>query len=127
MTRPRSFGALLYRHEGVGKRIATSELWARFTLSVLVNEIGLIAVFALLPIQLASSRDPFDFVLNSVAAYFIVELDDTNGDAVFEFENDQGSPYGEEARTDAEMHPPKVPFSDLSNAPMSAPYGSLEK
>jgi hypothetical protein len=43
-----------------------------------VNEIGLIAVFVLLPIQLASSRDPFDFVLNSVAAYFIVELDDTD-------------------------------------------------
>jgi hypothetical protein len=92
---------LLYSYKSSAtQRIGRLELWIRFLLSVLVNEIGLIAVFVLLPIQLASSRDPFDFVLNSVAAYFIVELDDTDEkDFLLEEGEDEERPPDAEATT----------------------------
>lgn len=82
LTRPRDSRGYLAYHAGNWEtsleHVHRNEIWIRFFFSVLINEVGLVAVFALLPIQLASSADPMDFVMNCVAAYFIVELDDTD-------------------------------------------------
>eukprot|EP00934_Nitzschia_sp_Nitz4_P001439 Nitzschia sp. Nitz4//scaffold245_size28976//25658//26719//NITZ4_008077-RA/size28976-snap-gene-0.2-mRNA-1//1//CDS//3329543896//1439//frame0 len=71
-------GFVPYLEEGELQRVHSVELWIRFLFSLLINEIGMLSVFALLPIQLAASLDPMNFVMNCVAAYFIVELDDTD-------------------------------------------------
>jgi len=63
--------------EGTKGKVYKRDLLVRFVFSSLINYIGFIAIFFLLPLQLAGDRDSFSFVLNAVAAYFIVELDDT--------------------------------------------------
>jgi hypothetical protein len=47
-----------------------------FVMSMLVNASGLLFVIMGLPLHACNSRDPLDFVLNVVAACFVVELDD---------------------------------------------------
>jgi hypothetical protein len=107
------------------QHIGRLELWIRFLLSVLVNEIGLIAVFVLLPIQLASSRDPFDFVLNSVAAYFIVELDDTDEkEFLLGDEEEEVPPDAENARGLTKDHATSRPRGSEESASTKR-YGSV--
>ncbi|VEU38990.1 unnamed protein product [Pseudo-nitzschia multistriata] len=48
----------------------------RIFLSFLINYCGLTVVLFLLPIQLAHSESAMEFILNSVAAGFIIEMDD---------------------------------------------------
>ena len=51
-------------------------LVARIVMSNLVNGQGTSMLMYLLPLHLSHSSDAIDFVLNAVAAYIIVELDD---------------------------------------------------
>jgi len=53
-----------------------SAVKVRFVLSFLVNVAGYWVIIFGLPVQLSQSRNPYDFVLNAVAAYFITEIDD---------------------------------------------------
>lgn len=57
-------------------KLTQHEIWLRMLFSILVNQVGMQLLLALLPLQLASSTNPFDFVLNAVAAYFVIEMDD---------------------------------------------------
>ena len=50
-------------------------LLLRYILSVVVNGYGSAALRSFVPLQLASSHDPIQFVLNSVAAMVILEID----------------------------------------------------
>lgn len=52
------------------------KLWVRFLLSMAVNNTGFLLIMLVLPMQLSWSDEPTEFVLNAVAAFFIVELDD---------------------------------------------------
>ena len=45
----------------------------------LVNEVCVIAIALSLPLFLAHSDSHFDFILNSVAMLFVIELDDVDG------------------------------------------------
>lgn len=51
-------------------------LQIRVVVSTLVNILGLLWILVLLPVQLASSVTPTDFVLNAIAVFFIIEVDD---------------------------------------------------
>mmetsp|Transcript_2372 Transcript_2372/g.5429 ORF Transcript_2372/g.5429 Transcript_2372/m.5429 type:complete len:548 (+) Transcript_2372:108-1751(+) len=51
----------------------------RLFVSILINYCGKQIVLFLLPIQLAHSGSAMDFILNSIAAYFIIEMDDYPG------------------------------------------------
>ena len=67
------------RYEWVKNRsnkLSKRSILMRMILSYATNFVGCLIITALLPLQLAESLKPFDFVLNSVAAYFIIEFDD---------------------------------------------------
>lgn len=68
-----------------------SHLWLRFLLSIAVNNVGLHIIWFILPMQLASSGDPFDFVLNAVAAYYITEMDDLAEEKEYELVSNKTS------------------------------------
>lgn len=57
-------------------KLSKRSILMRMILSYATNFVGWLIITALLPLQLAESLKPFDFVLNSVAAYFIIEFDD---------------------------------------------------
>jgi len=57
-------------------KLTQPEIWLRMLFSILINQVGMQLLLALLPLQLAGSTNPFDFVLNAVAAYFVIEMDD---------------------------------------------------
>ena len=65
--------------------------------SILINQVGMQLLIALLPLQLAGSTNPFDFVLNAVAAYFVIEMDDIDTKAYNRIDraNDEGTNGGE--------------------------------
>lgn len=52
------------------------KLWGRFLLAMAVNNTGFLLIMLVLPMQLSWSSEPTEFVLNAVAAFFIIELDD---------------------------------------------------
>ncbi len=62
--------------EGQPHYVPQSSLVARIIMSNLVNCQGTSMLLYLLPLHLSHSEDAIDFVLNSCAAYIIVELDD---------------------------------------------------
>lgn len=51
-------------------------LWVRFMLSMVTNNTGFLLIMLALPMQLSWSDEPTDFVLNAVAAFIVVDLDD---------------------------------------------------
>ena len=67
------------------KRIHFIFILSRMTLSLLVNQVGKFLINTLLPIHLAHSESSMDFVLNAVAAYFIIEVDNLTEDREIEF------------------------------------------
>ena len=52
-----------------------NSLWIRWFLCTVVNSPGQAVVVAGLPLQAAQRKDPIDFVLNVVAAFYIIEID----------------------------------------------------
>mmetsp|Transcript_11122 Transcript_11122/g.22788 ORF Transcript_11122/g.22788 Transcript_11122/m.22788 type:complete len:345 (-) Transcript_11122:153-1187(-) len=50
----------------------------RYFLDTLINSIGLACLQVAIPVQLAGNSTPLDFVLNTLAAFFIIELDDAD-------------------------------------------------
>ena len=52
-----------------------NHLCIRWFLCTVVNSSGLLVLMIGLPLQVAQSRDPIDFVLNVVAAFYIIEID----------------------------------------------------
>jgi len=60
-------------------------LICRMFVSAMVNGWGLFWTITLLPLQLASSESFTDFVLNAIAVFFIVELDDLDPEKVFRY------------------------------------------
>ena len=53
----------------------------RRTASILINVVARDLIILLLPLHLARSEQAMDFVLNAVAAYFIIELDNLDGES----------------------------------------------
>ena len=53
-----------------------NSLWIRWFLCTVANSLGQGLVVSGLPLQVAQRRDPIDFVLNAVAAFYIIEIDD---------------------------------------------------
>jgi len=73
------FSGAFQKAVGLGGVLQEASLFSRsyrLFLSILINVCGKQVVLYLLPIQLAHSESAMDFILNSVAAYFIIELDD---------------------------------------------------
>jgi hypothetical protein len=71
-----------YLHENNAQREETKphaylgEYFLRLSAAVLINLFGRDILLLLLPLHLAQSENTMDFVLNAIAAYFILELDD---------------------------------------------------
>jgi hypothetical protein len=77
--------------EGV---ITMATLVLRYVLDTLVNTAGLFYIMIGLPIQVAHNVGPIDFVLTAVAAFFILEMDnsaDVHTVAIPSFENERRS------------------------------------
>lgn len=72
-----------------GRQIVLKDIRAtlifRMFVSALVNAWGLYWTISLLPLQLASSEGFTEFVLNAIAVFFIVELDDLDPEKVFRY------------------------------------------
>ncbi len=63
--------------EGVDTRqVSISEIRIRTMTSLIVNSLGGMIVRPFIPIQLASSESGIEFILNALATYYILELDD---------------------------------------------------
>ena len=71
----RSSKHLITTMDGNVVEINWISLCFRWFLCTVVNSSGLAVVIAGLPLQLAQNRDPIDFVLNVVAAFYIIEID----------------------------------------------------
>lgn len=71
------------RSFGKSLRYDDPKLWIRYIVSSLVNQGGLCLIITLLPIQLAWSGDETDFVLNAVAIYFVIQMDDNGAPTEF--------------------------------------------
>jgi len=65
-----------YREHETIHKVSRASLAARIYMSSLVNYQGTSMLMYLLPLHLSHSENAIDFVLNAVAAYVIVELDD---------------------------------------------------
>jgi hypothetical protein len=61
--------------DGSVVEINWNSLCIRWFLCTVVNSSGLFVVLFELPLQVAQRRDPIDFVLNVVAAFYIIEID----------------------------------------------------
>ena len=59
------------------------EFYFRMYTGLLINHLGMDMLLLLLPLQLAQSENTMEFVLNAVAAYFIVELDNLRNEVKF--------------------------------------------
>ncbi len=57
-------------------KVAIGEIRIRIMSSILVNGLGGMILRPLIPIQLAASKTGIEFILNALAAYYIIELDD---------------------------------------------------
>ncbi len=63
--------------EGIEARLVSiNEIRMRAISSLLLNSLGGLILRPLIPIQLASSESGIEFILNALAAYYIIELDD---------------------------------------------------
>ena len=62
--------------EASSSEITIGEIRMRTISSLLVNGLGGIILRPLIPIQLAASKSGIEFILNALAAYYIIELDD---------------------------------------------------
>ena len=62
--------------ENFNGNAAIGEFLLRISPAVLINLFGRDMILLLLPFHLAQSEDTMDFVLNAIAAYFILDLDD---------------------------------------------------
>lgn len=62
-------------------------LWARFFFSMVINNSGLMVILLTLPMQLSWADEPTEFVVDAVAALFIVELDDLTTPVIYKVIN----------------------------------------
>ena len=62
--------------EASSNELTIGEIRMRIISSLLVNGLGGIILRPLIPIQLAASKSGIEFILNALAAYYIIELDD---------------------------------------------------
>lgn len=76
-------------HDEKGQQIVLKDIRAslivRMFVSAAVNALGLFWTILLLPLQLASSESFTEFVLNAIAVFFIVELDDLEPHKTFRY------------------------------------------
>lgn len=85
-------------------------LWLRFLCSTIINVGGLNIITLFLPLQLASSDNPLEFVMASIGAYYILGIDD----------------YAEAMRYSLVMKNDDVPVNVASPAAEASAVGRVE-
>jgi hypothetical protein len=94
-------------------------LTVRYCLDTIVNEVGVPTIMLALPIRLAASEEPWEFLANAVSAYYIVTLDDYASTApVYILERDETSDL--ESGHDASVVPESIDVENFDTA-----HGSL--
>lgn len=114
-------GVYLYKDDFAwatqGNELNRASCNVRYILDLIVNTAGVFYIMMGLPIQVSHDSNPIDFVLNVVAAFYIVELDDCD-DKVVKFPPVRHATCDEEA-------PPSKQKSDAAQAAEAAVQQAL--